>query len=642
MYLTGIRIVNFMPFRGEYELDLGPKLYAITARHEQDSRRSNWFGKTSIVDAIRFGLTGKLPTPTKDGAIHHGQDHVSVDLEFDDGTYIERTKRRGKGTDLVLHVDFDGQRTMSGDEAQEVIYSIIGFSDEDLLMSSLMEQGQMDRFVSVQPAERTKIFNDWLDMEFLVDGHTHAMSMLNELCAEDSDLMSRLTDLRIGWKEGGNEDVDALLTDLHARHKCIQKSLSSELEAYEETKRRIEEQVEWRSKLMDWEAYRRLAVEEDANLQEQDEIREERKKKKATPAQLSKKYEVEGQLLAALTAECRALEKTARGEFDGACPVSPGFKCPVTSKINSKTKANRESLREKKREREEQKKVTDDLSERIAWFNTADRQIERLEAVRLEKAKQKKRHSAGHDYIDKHGKPPELEETPLAPDRSELVAIEEAIQEVEREKILAEEIKQRREELRPQIDVWRAAAQCFRLAQQRVFEQSIGVIEALANERLTRSGIDLSLKLQWGRETGQPEDTCSRCGAAYPKSRKVKECPRCGNGRGLKVDQKIYLLPSATSGGAKDLAGVAFQLAAARWLRERRGSPWSVIVLDEPFGKLDEANRTALASSLSRMLEDGFEQGFIIAHDQGLLDAMPGRIEVLRHDEEWSEVKCLG
>ena len=70
----------------------------------------------------------------------------------------------------------------------------------------------------------------------------------------------------------------------------------------------------------------------------------------------------------------------------------------------------------------------------------------------------------------------------------------------------------------------------------------------------------------------------------------MKACERCGAERGRKLDQKMRLDLSDVSGGAEDLGGVFFQLAAARWLRDWRQSNWAIFLIDEPFGALDRAN----------------------------------------------------
>jgi DNA repair exonuclease SbcCD ATPase subunit len=94
---------------------------------------------------------------------------------------------------------------------------------------------------------------------------------------------------------------------------------------------------------------------------------------------------------------------------------------------------------------------------------------------------------------------------------------------------------------------------------------------------------------------------------------------------------KLELVLSDQSGAADDLVGVALQLSASAWLRAERGSAWSTVLIDEPFGQLDAAHRRALSAHLSAMLAGryGFEQAMVIAHHASVLDALPGRIEVI-------------
>ena len=51
-HITGIRIENWMCFQGKFELALGPLVYSITAVDENDPERSNWLGKSSLLNAM--------------------------------------------------------------------------------------------------------------------------------------------------------------------------------------------------------------------------------------------------------------------------------------------------------------------------------------------------------------------------------------------------------------------------------------------------------------------------------------------------------------------------------------------------------------------------------------------------------------
>lgn len=78
------------------------------------------------------------------------------------------------------------------------------------------------------------------------------------------------------------------------------------------------------------------------------------------------------------------------------------------------------------------------------------------------------------------------------------------------------------------------------------------------------------------------------------------------------------------------VAGVGVRLSSSAWLRARRGSGWSVMVLDEPLAAVDLHHRMLVGRHLASMLggRHGVEQAFVSAHDPGLLAALPRRIVV--------------
>jgi DNA repair exonuclease SbcCD ATPase subunit len=114
---------------------------------------------------------------------------------------------------------------------------------------------------------------------------------------------------------------------------------------------------------------------------------------------------------------------------------------------------------------------------------------------------------------------------------------------------------------------------------------------------------------------------------------RIKECASCGAARGKKVEDRLDVVLSDRSGAAEDLAGIAVMLAASELIRSLKESCFGVACLDEPFGALDKANRKAFAHGLVTMLRDGWEQVFVVAHDDALMDAMPGRIVIEASDE---------
>ncbi len=81
------------------------------------------------------------------------------------------------------------------------------------------------------------------------------------------------------------------------------------------------------------------------------------------------------------------------------------------------------------------------------------------------------------------------------------------------------------------------------------------------------------------------------------------------------------------SGGEEDLANLVLRLAVSQLIAERSGQPFSLLVLDEVFGSLDEQRRANVVELLRR-LQDRFEQVIVITHIDGVRDGLDRVLEV--------------
>src|SRR5207237_10456029 len=86
------------------------------------------------------------------------------------------------------------------------------------------------------------------------------------------------------------------------------------------------------------------------------------------------------------------------------------------------------------------------------------------------------------------------------------------------------------------------------------------------------------------------------------------------------------------SGGEEDLANLVLRLAISQMIAERAGQSFSLLVLDEVFGSLDEARRHNVVELLRR-LNDRFEQVVVITHIESVRDGLD-RVLTVRYDEE--------
>lgn len=81
------------------------------------------------------------------------------------------------------------------------------------------------------------------------------------------------------------------------------------------------------------------------------------------------------------------------------------------------------------------------------------------------------------------------------------------------------------------------------------------------------------------------------------------------------------------SGGAEDIAALAMRLAVSQMIAERAGHPLSLLILDEPFGSLDETRRASVLS-LIRRLRRTFQQVVVISHVAETRDMVDHAIEM--------------
>jgi exonuclease SbcC len=86
------------------------------------------------------------------------------------------------------------------------------------------------------------------------------------------------------------------------------------------------------------------------------------------------------------------------------------------------------------------------------------------------------------------------------------------------------------------------------------------------------------------------------------------------------------------SGGEEDLANLVLRLAISQMIAERSGQPFSLLILDEVFGSLDEVRRQNVVGLL-RALRDRFDQVIVITHIDDVRDGLD-QVFVISNDEK--------
>ena len=163
MLPISLTVRNFLSYK-----DAAPTL-RLENMHVACLCGANGNGKSALLDAITWVLWGKARGQRQDQLIHHGQDEMSVELEFDIGTERYRvnrrysTARRNAQSSLELAVlAGDDYRPITGDTIGETQADIIRRTNMDydtFVNSAFLIQGRADLFTMSTPTQRKEVLS---------------------------------------------------------------------------------------------------------------------------------------------------------------------------------------------------------------------------------------------------------------------------------------------------------------------------------------------------------------------------------------------------------------------------------------------------------------------------------------------------
>lgn len=615
MRIAKLRLYNWVCYAGDHALNLEAKAYAVVAKKDGDADASNWSGKSSLLEAVTFALYGWHRYRTEDDWITRGQERGEVELTFDDGVQVKRSRQRGKATRLEVAV---GDRTLSGKEAEAIVAELVGFDREDFFMSCYLEQRSMAKFVLATAADRMKIVVGWFELEKLEEAAEKARMAKSALAAEMG------AHLNAKMPEGPTlKALKVKVVEAEQKHEAATKAWTAANDA-----RKDAETAARDARIL---AETRAEIERaEAQLAELGE--------EVPPEKIQEYAAHESKLAqkgAQLAHEGRTKLHMVDGTFNGTCPVA-GVACPAEKQID----------KERGRLANEGRLLNQEAQDTLAQQRKYQAHVQKLRdqesrrKLLADRLEQSRRYLAGHQAVTTgDGKAPDLAgHNDAVAKTADLMrvtrdaATEAALAYATRE--AAEKAYAKAQEAVAGLGERLAALQAAEKvlgrsgAQRRIAERALAQIEAMANASLS-GGQPLSVKMVWGREGAGLAKACDNCGEPFPASARAKACERCGAARGQHVVPKLELELSDRSGAAEDMVGIAVQLAASSWLRSRRNAAWATALIDEPFGQLDRSNRAATGRRFASMLRDGgFAQAFVVAHSSDVLDSLPGRILV--------------
>lgn len=606
-------------------LELDSIQYSVVAERDGDAERSNWSGKSYLLEALPFAFYGEHRHRLESGWISEGEQEGEVTADLSDGTRVHRWRKPGAGTQLSVSRSTKGKRYfVDGAEGQREVEALIGLSLEDFRTTSWLAQGQAAAIVRGDPATRTAMVARWLGIEKLEGALKIARTRAGTVEREAEALRARIA--------AQEERLTRALGD-------AQNVLSAEVVASLE------------AKLAEWDELLVLANEEESGKRLAEErgkleseiaalVAEAAEASHETVVPMSVWWEERDQATARhAAAKTKSMNRSSvrRGMFDGCCPVA-GRSCPVTVEINALGDGAREEA-----DRAHAEEV--DAAERLRMVVEGLRRAEadaRLRTARNARLRtlQDRLYAMGGGLGPQGGSGLVLEAVRRQRDAvsQEVHGSRYRLREVQAAEQELESLRGEAGERDVVLGTVREGAALLARAPRRLAEGALHLIAREANGILSSAGVELSLGVSWERATKDPAETCDACGAALPRSARVKECG-CGEARGQKRVRRLDVDLSARSGAAEDLAGLALSLAAGTWLRGERGSGFGLALLDEVGSQLDRSHRRMMAQHLPRMLGAArVEQALVVSHSPESVLSLPGRI-VVRSDGKWARVE---
>lgn len=650
MRIGGLKLVNWMAFAGTHRIERMPTgPIAVVGRYVENVRRSNWSGKTALLEAIRFALTGAHRKRTDDSLITHGEDGLEVQVILVDGDRelrVSRTRPRGGPTLLSVLDSHDGLLRERA-TAEEHLARVLRLPVADFDNTSWFGQGDVQALCGQTSGVRREVFARWLELD-----RWDRMGKLAMTQARDAR-----TSLEVArMATNGAVPRDPMLIR-EERGELAARQIQAEA-SREQIKASLDAAIALTTKVA---AVASRRADAEAAQRALASIREQLR---ALPAASSpeKLAEIDQTRIAArashdkASAEITEVGHLLGGRFDGQCPVTCEA-CPVAEQVSEKRGAFVERGRVAKLERDRSLAVLQETNA-IAKEAQSTEQLRARLVGQMNEATARARStraayeeaSAGLDVETIEAAEVDRDDSRAALARcdADLREIAEGLGRLKYEEVQGAQYAEREAQRLATIE---AAERDARIAQlvarglggsgipARIAQVSLHSLEARANALL--SGLGLSFSLTWERELVDPAPACDQCGHVYEKRTRARECPSCGAPRPRKKSDELDVLVDdgsgeiedvrAKSGGAKVLVASAIRLAGGMMLRERRGSPLEVAFVDEPFGELDLENRDALARTFAGLLSSvGLEQAFVVSHDAQLLAAMPARIVVTR------------
>lgn len=671
--LGKITLHNFGIYKGTVELDFeGKDIVGILAEYVDNPNRSNRSGKTLILEAIRYNLTGLCRAKKEVHMIHDGEDVMWTEGEYldqDDNVYTVKRGRDHKNNGL-LNLDWVEKTT----EAQNAIEELFGVSRDDFDLTCFFKQSDINGFMDLSPTEKTSFLMKWLDNEHWKDKEAKVkadikvykdrlrdnettIKALNSSTEVTEELEEELKQLKKENK--GLKAEDGKFSKLYAQGDSKLRKIQAESDSAKKQLRKLKDDVDT--------AKRNQTAFENAKakLQELKQKGEALKKlsnaSKVIKIDVAKKNLVEKQgalrdlkkhlnLLNNGEGFCPILEKSCDLVKFSASDIDPCEDAIVDTQhditgLNQTIKRYDGAVQAGKdvvtlRERYKETKTRfDELGQAQSTtkaekaYNEAEKSVKGEADYYNIKEKLDKIESKREDITHQVNR-----------NNQRIGALESRIKSSSESLGKVDELSERNEKLKQRLEELNYLALMFGKNGIPADEIENAFQEVQEDINFILKAIDCGLTVSFSpdKELAKWEAIC-HCGFRYPKGYRKGECEECSSIRLKQRKDEISLTIlegdkeadfGMDSGGGKTIISYAVRIALTMLKRRQNKSKLNILFLDEVDSALDSHLAASITDSITKILTKklGYDQILMVSHKDEIKNSVPHILKVTRYE----------
>lgn len=683
MNIAWVKIENFMRIKKAKESFKDKDIIGIIAQNMKNKKRANHQGKTSIIEAIRWCLTGRSRADREVELIHYGTDFVKVSVCIIDLDGNKHVITRGRDINNLGSLVFGTIDDMSA--AQIAINNLIGMSPEDFDQVSYFQQQEIHQFMALAPDKKKAMLMGWFKNDHWKNREADVIKDVKAL----KDVIKGLQ-LDVASKQKGVGEEQqiqdeygikvsklAVLKDSRDRLSAQLVKLRNSVTISEADVQKLNDKnvvIKKQLASLRVEIGSRASIETEISnlefqLKENVGWEDQLKKRRAKISELTVAYTEANIELKNINMKLETFRKHGSGV------------CPLINEPCDRITPTPERLEDLRELASKGDIAIRKCQESANTNNSIIAKLEKLSEIgpKIDKAKLKL------SEIEKL----DITIAGLVAEQKEITALLAAFDPKIAEKI--EETQDAYKEADDQMQIISRGVGALKskldtIAESREYvvtvnEQIIAKTEALNDLQYLafmfgKKGIpsleiencfqeiednvnfilgclnnEYAVSFKPDRELTSWEEHCVSCGHTFGKGAKKPECPECGTERFKKRKDELRVMIvekgkeisfNMASGGLKTIVSLAIRAALSMLVRRQSGSNFSVLFLDEIDSALDEAYRETLMDLVSQVFIKrlGFTQIFWISHNKSISQSVPHTLLVKGYDN-YSELEWV-